>query len=80
MNNLKENCAYLSFRVPMEIRKRIDSYCLSQDQTKSQFFRKLLKQSPIAEIQINDKPPLKNQPEKSSGQKWSHLIMKGKLS
>jgi hypothetical protein len=65
MNNLKENC-YLSFRVPMEIRKRIDSYCLSQDQTKSQFFRKLLKQSPIAEIQINDNPPLKKQPEKSS--------------
>ena len=61
MNDPNQNCAYLSFRVPKEMRKKIDFYCLSNDQTKSQFFRKLIKQSPISEIQIPD------QPEQQSG-------------
>jgi predicted DNA-binding protein len=63
MNAANQNCAYLSFRLPKEMRIKIDSYCNAQDQTKSQFFRKLLKNSPISEIQIPD------QPEQQSG--WS---------
>jgi hypothetical protein len=54
MRDSNQNCAYLSFRLPKEMRKKIDFYCLSNDQTKSQLFRKLLKQSPIADLEIPD--------------------------
>lgn len=63
MTDPNQNCAYLSFRLPKEMRNKIDFYCLSNDQTKSQFFRKLIRQSPIAEIQIP------NQSAQQSG--WS---------